>query len=153
MTQELAKELFVYKDGILIWRKNNKKAGYIDIKSGYSKFTYKNKNYYVHRIIFLINYGYLPKYIDHIDGNNKNNFINNLRECTQQQNTYNSKVRKNNKLGIKGISLHKWSGLYRATARINNKCITIGYYKELDKAISEYKNFIINNHKEFAKLN
>jgi hypothetical protein len=153
MTKELVNEVFYYNDGKIFFQKSSKKCGYIDKSTGYERVAYNKKIYYVHRLIYLLNKGYLPKYIDHIDGDKTNNKLENLRECTQQENCYNSKIRKNNKLGYKGITLHKWSGLYRATAKINNKCITIGYYKELEKAVNEYRNFIIENHKQFAKLN
>jgi hypothetical protein len=153
MTQELAKELFIYKDGILIWRKNNKKAGYLDKSNGYIRIRYKDGFYYSHRLIFLMHYGYFPKYIDHINGNKTNNLIDNLRECTQQENCFNSKVKKNNKLGYKGISIHKKSGLYRAVTYFNSKQKQIGYFKILEDAINAYNNAVIIYHGNFAKLN
>jgi hypothetical protein len=153
MTKEIAQQLFYYKDGKLFRKNNDIECGYVDKSTGYRRFRYSNKIYYIHRIIFLLDKGYLPKYIDHIDGDKINNKLENLRECTQQQNSYNSKTSKNNKLGIKGISVHKHSGLYRAVCRINKKCITIGYYKDLNNAILNYNNFIATNHKEYAKFN
>lgn len=153
MTQEIAHQLFKYENGSLIWRKNNKIAGHLDQSNGYIRIRYKDGFYYSHRLIYLMHYGYMPKYIDHIDGCKTNNLINNLRSCTQQQNCFNTKVNKNNKLGYKGVSLHKQSGLYRVVYKINGKQKLIGYFKEIKDAVNAYNLTIKNVHGNFAKLN
>jgi len=58
-------------------------------------------------LIFLYHHGYLPKFVDHIDGNKKNNRIENLREATKSQNAMNQKVSTRNTSGIKGVMWHK----------------------------------------------
>ena len=112
ITQTLINELFEYKDGDLYWKyyfkKKFQKASN-NRPDGYSRLTFNGKTYYTHRIIFLMQNGYLPKYIDHIDGNPSNNKITNLREATSQQNHFNSKIQSNNSSGIKGISWNKKS--------------------------------------------
>ena len=47
--------------------------------------------------------------IDHIDGNSKNNKIENLREATLSQNCQNQKIRNTNTSGTKGVWFHKQS--------------------------------------------
>lgn len=151
MVKELAHSLFEYKNGILYWKLKNRIAGHLDKSNGYIRIRYKEGFYYSHRLIYLMHYGYMPSYIDHIDGCKTNNLINNLRECTQQQNSYNSKVSKNNKLGYKGISIH--NGKYRAVCTLNGKQTLIGYYKTLNEAIISYNDRVKVNYGDFALLN
>jgi hypothetical protein len=151
MINELVHTLFEYKNGILYWKQKNRIAGHLDRSNGYIRIRYKDGFYYSHRLIYLMHYGYMPNYIDHIDGCKTNNLINNLRECTQQQNCYNTKVRKNNKLGYKGISFH--NGLYRAVISVNKKQKLIGYFKNLNDAIISYNESVKINYGNFAILN
>jgi hypothetical protein len=151
MINELVHTLFEYKNGILYWKEKNRIAGSLDKSNGYIRIRYKDGFYYSHRLIYLMHYGYMPNYIDHIDGCKTNNLINNLRECTQQQNCYNTKVRKNNKLGYKGISFH--NGKYRAVISVNKKQKLIGYFKNLNDAIISYNESVKINYGNFAILN
>ena len=109
----LLHQLFEYKDGFLVhkntksWNaKSGQRTGYLN-KIGYEVTVVNKKRYYNHRLIFMMFNGYLPKYIDHIDGNLKNNSINNLRQATDSQNNYNQKMPKTNTSGIKGVSWDK----------------------------------------------
>jgi hypothetical protein len=118
LTQDYIKSLFEYKDGNLIWlvdRKKTKigdKAGSLK-GSGYIATGIDRKYYLNHRLIFLYHYGWLPKKIDHIDTNNLNNSIENLRPATDSQNAQNRKISSRNKSGYKNIcwdkNAKKWS--------------------------------------------
>lgn len=83
-----------HPDGYLILKKSNKpdligkRTGY-KISSGYHCVTYERKMMRVHRIIFYLHHGYLPDVVDHINGDVDDNRIENLREVTVQQNTWN----------------------------------------------------------------
>lgn len=64
-----------------------------DRGDGYRKFGFKNKRYYIHRIVaetFIPNPDNKP-YIDHIDRNPSNNNVENLRWVTVSENNYNSR--------------------------------------------------------------
>jgi hypothetical protein len=74
MNQELLKQLFDYKDGNLFWKKNKKQITNIE-PIGYVRVCLNKKQYKAHRVIFLMHHGYLPEYIDHIDGNKLNNKV------------------------------------------------------------------------------
>jgi len=109
ITQEIAHEYFEYKDGDLYWKKSDarrcyvgEKVGWID-DEGYKKVIFKYRKESVHRIIFLMHHGYLPKEIDHKDGNPANNDIKNLREASRSQQVWNTRIRKDNKSGVKGV--------------------------------------------------
>ena len=108
ITQEQVFDLFHYVDGVLYWKKRRgraKKGGRVGNINANGRLltSLKGKRLYVHRVIFMYHHGYLPKYLDHIDGNPLNNKIENLRECTIIQNGYNRKINKNNATGIKGV--------------------------------------------------
>ena len=93
----------------------------------------------LHRLAWYIHYGSLPNIIDHIDGDVLNNSIKNLRSCTQQQNTYNRKIRKDNKTGYKGVSwsprLNKWY----SQIQIKGEKMHLGCYDSMSDAIKAYE--------------
>lgn len=103
------------------------------------------------------------KMVDHIDGNGLNNLRSNLRFATMSQNIANSKVRKDNTTGYKGVSWFVGSkhpnGVWKSkpswTARIgiNGKRITVGYFATKEEAARAYNKAAIKYHGEFAKLN
>lgn len=90
MNRDLLLEYLTYcpKTGTVHWKKSPSPrikigtlVGYIS-KDGYMYFGFKNKTLKLHRAIFLMQFGFLPKFIDHIDGNRLNNKQNNLRDAT-----------------------------------------------------------------------
>ena len=163
ITQDYLHKIFDYKDGNLLWKNktvdsvgrsknhlNGKKAGTLE-KHGYLRVRIDNKNYLIHRLIFLYNYGFLPIQVDHIDGNTLNNHIENLRQSTNSENSQNSKLSINNKSGVKGVCWHKTYKKWVANIQTPNKRYTIGYFDKIEKAkiaIIEARNKL---HGEFAR--
>jgi hypothetical protein len=88
--------------------------------------------------------------IDHINGDRTDNRLENLREATNSENQYNSKTRKDNKLGIKGISCYR-EGKYRAYTRDNGKKIHIGCFDTLEEAKAAYDKAASTIHGEFFR--
>ena len=74
-------------------------AGYIYIKID-------GVRYGAHQLAFVYKGEEVPEIIDHIDTITSNNAWLNLRPATHQSNSYNTKVHKDSKSGIKGVS---WS--------------------------------------------
>ena len=76
-------EIFEYKDGRLFWK--IKPGKWIEAcsetdKRGYRRISYKGKRYKTHRVIWeMFNKRKPEGLIDHIDGNVRNNNINNLK--------------------------------------------------------------------------
>jgi hypothetical protein len=139
LSQQKLLELVEYRDGNLYWKvkpaKNKQtgdKAGSIR-KNGYCAVKINGKYDYAHRFIYLMFYGYMPKTIDHIDGNPSNNKIENLREATQGQNLCNKTKQSNNKSGIKGVFWDSRRKEWTATCQVNGKSIR-KYCKNIDEA-------------------
>ena len=139
MTQEYAHSLFEYKDGSLYWKV--RKAPHVKIGArvgspevnGYETVMVDGRNWRIHRLVFLMQYGYLPKNIDHINGNRTDNHIKNLRAADDNQNAHNQVLRSNNVSGIKGVSWNndrqKWA------VRVNyNKKTYQRYVQDLELA-------------------
>ena len=156
ITQELVKELFDYRDGQLYWKKTTSKrsiagnlAGYLS-KRGYWRVSIDYKHYYTHRIIFLMFHGHLPKLLDHIDSNPLNNKIENLRAATSAENVRNSKLRKNNTSGVKGVSWSKLHKKWRVEVMVDGKTHRLGLFKDLELAQLVAQEARNKYHKDFA---
>lgn len=59
-------------------------------RNGYVRYYINGKAYSAHCLVWEAFYGYLPDYIDHIDGNKENNALTNLREVSQSENMKNA---------------------------------------------------------------
>jgi hypothetical protein len=138
MTQEYAHSLFEYKDGSLYWKV--RKAPHVKIGArvgspilGYESVYVDGRNWRIHRLVFLMQHGYMPKMIDHINGDRKDNRIENLREANHQTNAYNQNMKCNNKSGIKGVSWNK--DRQKWVVRVNhNKKTYQRYVQDLELA-------------------
>lgn len=138
LTAQEVRDAFSYdtETGILAWRNPRRKglpAGYRR-PDGYLDVRIKDCLFRAHRLIWLYMTGEWPEvWIDHIDRDPTNNKWSNLRAATMSQNHQNQKVRKDSKVGVRGVELHE-SGLYRARLVLNGKRIQIGYFKTKEEA-------------------
>ena len=156
ITQTRLKEVFCYENGKLFWKIRTSRCIHIGDEAGskrtdgYRMIYVDGKHYLTHRLIFLYHHGYLPKQIDHIDMNRNNNLIENLRGCSNGQNSFNKKIQKNNKSGVKGVywcnNYKKWS----AHCWINYKNYNLGYFTDLDEAKKIVQEFREKHHGEFV---
>jgi hypothetical protein len=101
----------------------------------------KRKKTMLHRLIaeqFIPNPNNY-KNVDHINGIKTDNRIENLRWCSQADNTRfeNHKLRKNNTSGYRGITFDKRGNKYQTEANINGKQLYIGRFDTLEMAIQE----------------
>ena len=140
MTQEYAHSLFEYKDGSLYWKvrkaphvKIGAKVGSPEV-NGYETVYVDGRNWRIHRLVFLMQHGYLPKVLDHINGDRKDNCIENLREATACQNAYNKPAQSNNKSGEKGVRWHKQIKHWCVEIQVNKVKHYLGIYKDLELA-------------------
>lgn len=103
---------------------------------GYKKISINNKQWYAHRLAWIIYYGKDTKeFIDHIDRNKLNNRISNLRTANKSQNARNVMLRKDNKYGITGINWHIKARKWMASIALEGKLFYLGLYETLIDAV------------------
>ena len=131
--------------------KSGDKAGWIDKTTGYSRLAIKGKYEYVHRLIFLMHYGFMPKMIDHIDGNKLNNVPSNLREASKAQNIYNAKMLHTNTTGCKNVYFEKRTNKWFVKFVIDGKQKMFGKFDSLidAKQLAEKTRSLL--HGDFAR--
>ena len=157
ITKEILNFLFDYKDGELYWKfslscKSPKGTIAGSIKHDkYRRIGLNKKSYLAHRLIFMMFHGYLPKFVDHIDGNKLNNRIENLREATHAQNMKNQKISISNTSGYKNVSWNKKQKKWRVALKVNYKDLEIGYFKDIELADLVAQEARDKYHKEFAR--
>jgi hypothetical protein len=121
---------------------------------GYLVVSIANKLYRVHRIVWLMCTGQLPKYIDHINCDPKDNRLSNLRECNSFENAQNQRKRVTNKVGLKGVCVIKGAVKkpYRAQITHEGKYIHLGVFDTPELAHQAYKEACLKLHGEFANV-
>ncbi len=154
-----ATTVWEYRDGYLYWLVNAGRG--ISIKRpgdkvlvkpdehGYLYVTWKRKHYAVHRVVFLLVYGWLPDCIDHIDGDPGNNAAENLRAATRLQNQYNRRMNRTNRSGAKNITRHqgKWAVRFSHYGKTKH----FGCYDTLEEAKTVAEKVRKSMHKDFAR--
>ena len=158
-TADLVRKLFTYRGGDMYWNisPNNRiqigdRAGTLQ-KTGYRTIGIDGKIYLAHRIIFLYHNGYVPEYLDHIDGNKINNDINNLRATTKSQNAMNKDGCKSTSSIYKGVSWNIPTKKWMAQITIDYKAKNIGRFNTETEAARAYNKAAIGTFGEFARLN
>lgn len=99
------------------------------------------RNYGAHRLAILYVTGKFPAHeVDHINGNGLDNRWVNLRAVTKTINSQNTKLQKNNKSGVCGVSWAKKSRSWVAQIKVNKVNIHLGLFKNLFDAVCARKN-------------
>jgi hypothetical protein len=146
LTQAMVREMFDYReDGNFIRKTQVGTRGAIgtvagckqragDVNNRYSVVGINGVNLCLHKLIFMWHNGYMPKVLDHINGNSKDNRIENLRVATHSQNMHNQGIRKNNTSGAKGVSYNKTSNKWYTYISLLGKRIGLGYHDDFEFA-------------------
>ena len=130
-TEEIKKYIldnFQYHEDGTITRTDRKNSnGSID-KDGYLILKVKTKQFKAHRIAWLLCHGDFPRTeLDHINRNRTDNRIENLRECTRQEQLLNRDIEPNKETGVVGIYIDRTKGLKKKYA-FHHKGKTYRFY-------------------------
>lgn len=130
-------------NGNLIWRKAPRggvaigSGGNRSLNSrGYQLITLQRKSYLAHRIIWLMTYGNLPKFLDHINRDRSDNRIANLREATWTENLRNKSPYKKRSTLPPGVTKH--GAKFRAKISIDNRQKSLGNFATPEEAGRAY---------------
>lgn len=145
-----------YIDGELIWRitprgdRLGRPVGRED-KDGYLGTKLKGKVVVVHRVIYFMFHGSTPRFLDHIDGNPRNNRIENLREVSASQNQMNARVDKSTQSGVKGVFYNARTMRYLPAIRVLGRHINLGTFYDKFEAVCARKSAEITHHSGFHR--
>lgn len=136
-------ELFVYNPstGVIVRKikiSNSKAGDVLNTPNGYGYFQVYigGVNYLVHRIAWKMHYGEDPiKGIDHINGDGKDNRIENLRVVSQKENLRNSRMRSDNKTGVTGVRWREDKKKWHAFIKGEDKLVSLGHYGDFSSAV------------------
>src|SRR5215831_8562005 len=157
LTQGLLKVLFDYdkETGRLIWKPRMDMPGWNTKWAGKPAGSSKDGRagrpsqtridgtlYFIHKLVWLYHHGYWADYIDHKNGDNHDNRIENLRECPhflnmQNRNKYN-----------RGIHFQK--GKWRARIYHNGRRLHLGYFTRKEEAYEAYRKASVGLYGEFS---
>ena len=91
--------------------------------------------------------------VDHADNlATLNNARSNIRSVSGNENRWNTRLQKRNKLGIKGVSKVEGYELYGARIRANGVVYNLGYFRKKEKAAAAYAEAAKMLHGKFARL-
>lgn len=146
-------DYFEYKDGKLYWKVKNGSKHEVGSEvgssdgSGYIRTTLHGKKERVHRIVWEMFYGEIPKglWIDHINQIKTDNRVENLRIVEPRINARNCKISNSNTSGFTGVYWHKKSNKWRAAATVNGKSIHLGLFLTIEDAIFARERFNSEN--------
>jgi len=114
------------------------KAGHLNKKTGYRYINIGKFKLMAHRVAWAVHHGHFPtSYIDHINGDTKDNRLCNLRQCSAIENSRNTKMQSHNKSGFTGVSWHKSSGAWRAYIGVKGRQVNLGSFDNKEDAIKE----------------
>lgn len=139
LTQAYVHELYDYnpETGHLLSKQYSRPVGQAIGK--YLRVEIKGKRYKNHRIIWLWVHGEWPKsYLDHINGDGRDNRLCNLREATPKQNAENTKGRVPVS-GFKGVVPTPNGKRYKAQITHNMATIYLGTFDDPEKAHFAYQ--------------
>jgi hypothetical protein len=134
----------------------NSKVWYIDnngylTSNGKMKNGVRDKTVRFHSLLISSSKGLE---IDHINGNPLDNRKRNLRVVTHGQNMINTRKRKDNTSGYKGVTKHSIKGNEYWVARIhtNGKSKILGYFKDIVAAAKTYEIAAVDCFGEYRRV-
>lgn len=152
LTADALRRMVEYRDGALWWRcadhhakRMDKPLGAPAGRSGRLQVQIGGAPYYVHRLIWLYHHGEWPsELVDHINGDPRDNRIENLRCLSNAGNCRN--------VDRRGVSLdrRKVTRPWRARIMVDGRSVSLGYYDTEDDAMAAYASAKRTLHPEWA---
>ncbi len=126
-------------------------AGWLSAE-GYYKTKIRGDTYFIHQLLWLHVYGYIPKEMDYINGIRSDNRIVNLREATRTQNLANAKL-PTGISGLRGVNMNESGSKWRAMIHYGGQHIFLGNYDTKEEAAAVYKKAADHIYGEYALHN
>lgn len=111
--------------------------------------TTSHPNLYFHKLVMKIGKDFI---CDHKNGDSLDNRKENLRKATRSQNAQNSRRRRDNSSGIKGVCFDSRDKVWRAFIQANGKRISLGSFKDIYSAQCKYIEASEILHGEFHRV-
>jgi len=128
---------FMLKEGVLhrkyksgLWRV----CSILTSDKGYSQVYYGRAKIKLHRLVWILHYGFNPTIIDHINGKKQDNRIENLREVTNRENLQNQYIHRRGRL----VGTHYYRGKWRASLNVDKTRIRLGAFESEQEAHMHY---------------
>lgn len=125
------------------WLRKDEFRNYVQTKIGRDSIC-------IHQLILPAKQGFI---IDHKDHNGLNNQRNNLRYATQEQNSFNRRMRLDNSSGYKGVSWAETSKKWRVQLQAGGTKRNGGLHNTKEEAALAYNKLAIRYFGEYATLN
>lgn len=162
MSLELARSLLSYDPltGALNWKRPPRRgiaagpAGCVN-SDGYKIVGYKGREYMAIHLIWFIQTGGWPDYgVDHKNRDQTDDRWANLRLATYTQNNRNMGLRKDNRLGVRGVSFvdQNTKNPFKSRIRVDGVQIILGYFGTLEEAKSVRESAELKYFGEFSPL-
>lgn len=158
---ERYRQVLEYCDGTLVWKVRlssrnapGQEAGCTKGDAGYCLISVDGHTLSAHWIVWALHAGEWPasgKEIDHINGVRTDNRIENLRLVDRVQQQCNTKLRKDNALGIRGVCWDQAKQLYKAQIRFKKVQYNIGHFPTPELAAEAYRDMSAKLHGEYAR--
>jgi hypothetical protein len=138
LTAERLREVLAYdpETGVFTRRTTGRVAGGSD-GHGYLAARVDGQTYRLHRLAWLHTYGVWPHIVDHVNMDKADNRIKNLRDTCKSGNAQNRRnARKDNKLGVLGVSRH--GNKYTAKIAVRGYNKYLGLFDTPEQASAAY---------------
>ena len=135
---------------------NTRYANAVTFKStdgrGYLRASIKDKDYKAHLVAWALYYGKWPLCeVDHINGDKKDNSLNNLRSATSSQNKMNVHPRNGCSSQYKGVCWNVKRKKWESRIAFNGKTLHLGYFVDEIEAANRYTDASKLYHGEYAR--